>query len=88
MQKAAILSLLFVVVLVVVAVMASCAQGKYEVDEAIPREAAFVVRFRIKGPRLKEGFYAVLPISTRITQLLGISHPILLAPMDLVADAG
>src|SRR4030095_15063819 len=26
-------------------------------------------------------------ISTSITKLLGISHPILLAPMDLVADA-
>jgi len=28
-----------------------------------------------------------MPISTSITKLLGISHPILLAPMDLVADA-
>jgi nitronate monooxygenase len=28
-----------------------------------------------------------MSISTRITQLLGISHPILLAPMDLVAGA-
>ena len=28
-----------------------------------------------------------MSISTSITKLLGISHPILLAPMDLVADA-
>jgi nitronate monooxygenase len=28
-----------------------------------------------------------MPISTSITKLLGISHPIVLAPMDLVADA-
>ena len=28
-----------------------------------------------------------MPISTTITKLLGISHPILLAPMDVVADA-
>ena len=28
-----------------------------------------------------------MPISTRLTQLLGIQHPVLLAPMDLIADA-
>jgi nitronate monooxygenase len=28
-----------------------------------------------------------MPISTSIIKSLGISHPILLAPMDLVADA-
>src|SRR5919106_1636911 len=28
-----------------------------------------------------------MSISTSITKLLGISHPIVLAPMDLVADA-
>lgn len=27
-----------------------------------------------------------MPISTRLTELLGVQHPILLAPMDLVAD--
>ena len=27
-----------------------------------------------------------MPITTPVTQLLGINHPILLAPMDLVAD--
>jgi nitronate monooxygenase len=27
-----------------------------------------------------------MPISTRLTELLGIKHPVLLAPMDLVAD--
>lgn len=27
-----------------------------------------------------------VPISTRLTELLGVQHPILLAPMDLVAD--
>ena len=27
-----------------------------------------------------------MPISTRLTQLLGMQHPILLAPMDIVAD--
>ena len=27
-----------------------------------------------------------MPISTRLTKLLGVQHPILLAPMDLVAD--
>jgi nitronate monooxygenase len=27
-----------------------------------------------------------MPISTRVTELLGITHPILLAPMDLVSD--
>ena len=26
-----------------------------------------------------------MPIATRLTELLGIVHPILLAPMDLVA---
>jgi nitronate monooxygenase len=30
---------------------------------------------------------ARMPISTPLTQLLGITHPILLAPMDLVSDA-
>jgi len=28
-----------------------------------------------------------MPISTRLTELLGVQHPILLAPMDLIADA-
>ena len=27
-----------------------------------------------------------MPISTRLTELLGVQHPILLAPMDVVAD--
>src|SRR3954471_18428123 len=27
-----------------------------------------------------------MPVSTRLTELLGIEHPILLAPMDIVAD--
>jgi NAD(P)H-dependent flavin oxidoreductase YrpB (nitropropane dioxygenase family) len=27
-----------------------------------------------------------MPITTTVTQLLGITHPIMLAPMDLVAD--
>ena len=27
-----------------------------------------------------------MPIATRLTELLGIKHPILLAPMDLVSD--
>jgi nitronate monooxygenase len=27
-----------------------------------------------------------MPISTRLTELLGVEHPILLAPMDIVAD--
>jgi nitronate monooxygenase len=28
-----------------------------------------------------------MPISTRLTRLLGVTHPVLLAPMDVVADA-
>ena len=27
-----------------------------------------------------------MPIATRLTELLKVQHPILLAPMDLVAD--
>ena len=30
---------------------------------------------------------AAMAISTRITEILRIQHPVLLAPMDLVADA-
>src|SRR3954447_17665077 len=27
-----------------------------------------------------------MPVSTRLTELLGVEHPIMLAPMDIVAD--
>src|SRR5271166_6268595 len=35
------------------------------------------------SPRLRE---APMSISTRLTEILHIDHPILLAPMDLIAD--
>src|SRR3954463_8644210 len=56
------------------------AQAQPESARIDPLEAPFDSRLVCAGP---EG---QMTISTRLTELLRVEHPIMLAPMDIVAD--